>query len=466
MNFNELVEQCEVSLFHIVDVKTNYTIAKALKLFFQFIDATIEFCFIYSLQSVKCQSVLIKLSLIMDIVSAASKIIDQNSAKGVDDPFYILNIENVKHKYEIWKEKIPRVVPYYAVKCNDDERVLRLLRNLGAGFDCASKKEFNQMLDLGVDPERIIYAQTAKQVSHLKMAVDKGIQKMTFDCPEELQKIKKLHPNAKVVLRIRFDAKSSFVNLGPKFGCNPVTEAPNLIQLCKDMQMNLIGISFHVGTATTDYKVFGNALDAVRELFNFAETLDMKLNFVDIGGGFMGGNTELFDNIATTINSALDRNFPSEDIEIISEPGRYFVDTAFSIAAQIVLKKKSEDGQIYYFINESTYLSFCYYTDKDKLNYSVIKKSNLENHSEKKLSTIWGCTCSSLDKIYSDIEIPELDVDDWIIFHNMGAYSRTISSDFNGFSNRSSYILERNEKSIKKSFTVKIVHMKIDEKFI
>lgn len=402
----------------------------------------------------------------MDIVRAARNIINQNSSKGDDDPFYILNLEDVKEKYEIWREKIPRVVPYYAVKCNDDERVLKLLKNLGAGFDCASKKEFTQMLNLGVEPERIIYAHTAKQVSHLKMAADKGIEKMTFDSEEELQKIKRFYSNAKVVLRIRFDAETSFVNLGPKFGCNPETEAPKLIQLCKEMKMNLIGISFHVGTATTDYKVYGNALNAVRQLFDFAETLDMKLNFVDIGGGFMGGNPELFDNIAMTINSALDRNFPSEDIEIISEPGRYFVDTAFSIAAQIISKKKSEDGQIYYFINESTYLSFCYYTDKQKLKYSIIKNSNFESESEKKLSTIWGCTCSSLDKIYSDVEFPELEVDDWIIFHNMGAYSRTISQDFNGFSNRTSYLLERNEKSVQDNFIVKIVKMQIDEKFI
>ena len=68
----------------------------------------------------------------MDITKAARKIINQNSSKGVDDPFYVLNIEDVKQKYEIWKEKIPRVVPYYAVKCNDDERVLKLLKNLGA----------------------------------------------------------------------------------------------------------------------------------------------------------------------------------------------------------------------------------------------------------------------------------------------------------------------------------------------
>ena len=66
----------------------------------------------------------------MDIVTAASRIINQNSLRGIDDPFYILNLEDVKRKFEIWREKIPRVVPFYAVKCNDDERVLKLLKKI------------------------------------------------------------------------------------------------------------------------------------------------------------------------------------------------------------------------------------------------------------------------------------------------------------------------------------------------
>lgn len=136
-------------------------------------------------------------------------IINHNSPIGIDDPFFILNLENVKRKYEIWSEKIPRIVPYYSVKCNNDERVLKLLRNLGTGFECASKKEFSQILSIKVDIEKIFYANTVKQVSHLKMAADKQINKMIFDTVAELEKIRKYHPNSKVVLRISFDASDA-----------------------------------------------------------------------------------------------------------------------------------------------------------------------------------------------------------------------------------------------------------------
>ncbi|CAH1718434.1 unnamed protein product [Chironomus riparius] len=298
------------------------------------------------------------------------------------------------------------------------------------------------MLNYKVDPKMIIYANTVKQVSHLKLAAEKGIQKVTFDCAAELEKIKKHHPTAEVVLRIRFDAATSTLSLGEKYGCNPVTEAPKLINLCKDMNMNLIGISFHVGTAATDCTVFEKALDAVGNLFDYAETINMRLKFIDIGGGFIGSDMKLFDKISESINSAIERNFQSNDIEFIAEPGRYFVDTAFSLAAQVILKRQSEDGKMFYFLNESYYMSFLIMLQINmKLEFSTIKLSKTLREATKKLSTIWGCTCSSLDKIIADIEMPEIDIGDWIVFHNMGAYTMSATTNFNGFCNKNLFML-------------------------
>lgn len=373
----------------------------------------------------------------MDVLAAAKKVIDIKSSVGDDEPFYILDLDDVKRKYEKWIQKIPKVTPFYAVKCNDDDRVLKLLKNLGTGFDCASKKEILQMLDLNCKPSEIIYAHTVKHVSYLKMAAKKGIEMVTFDCEPELMKIKQHHPKAKVVLRIRFDASSSIINLGLKFGCNPVTEAPNLIRLCKEMNMDLFGIAFHVGSGTTDFSVYERALAAVRKLFDFSESLGMKQKFVDIGGGFIGKDLSLIDSYAKYINAGIETNFPSNDVQIISEPGRYFVDSAFSTVAQVILKKLSEDGQVYYYLNESIYTSFLIaFLYKEHLEFTIIRKSKETDKDRKEfLSTVWGCTCNSMDKIIADTLIPEMEIGDWILFHNMGAYTTNVSTSFNGFTN-------------------------------
>jgi ornithine decarboxylase len=114
-----------------------------------------------------------------------------------DEPFYVFNIGDIVKKHQTWIEKMPRVVPHYAVKCNDNDVVLATLAALGTSFDCASKAEINKILTLGVNPERIIFANPTKPKSHIRYASIVGCKTMTFDCDIELQKIKAICPDAK-----------------------------------------------------------------------------------------------------------------------------------------------------------------------------------------------------------------------------------------------------------------------------
>lgn len=65
--------------------------------------------------------------------------------KPTDEPFYVFDIGDIVRKHQIWIEKMPRIVPHYAVKCNDTDIVLATLAALGTSFDCASKGEINKV---------------------------------------------------------------------------------------------------------------------------------------------------------------------------------------------------------------------------------------------------------------------------------------------------------------------------------
>lgn len=112
-----------------------------------------------------------------------------------EESFYLCNLSDVIKKYEMWVEKMPRVHPHYAVKCNDDNEVLKALAKIGADFDCASKGEIKKILSLGVSPERIIFANTTKFESHIKYAKEHNVHVLTFDNEDELYKIAKYYPN-------------------------------------------------------------------------------------------------------------------------------------------------------------------------------------------------------------------------------------------------------------------------------
>lgn len=119
--------------------------------------------------------------------------------------------------------------------------VVKLLASLQCGFDCASKSEIQQVLDLGVDPSRIIYANPCKQASFVRFAAQHNVARMTFDNAEELAKIKRLYPGAELLLRILTDDSNSLCQLGLKFGA-PLENVPHLLQTAKDLELNVVGV--------------------------------------------------------------------------------------------------------------------------------------------------------------------------------------------------------------------------------
>ena len=136
------------------------------------------------------------------------------------DSFYTLNLETLVSVYTGWTESLPHVKPYYAVKCNPTREILEKLARLGSNFDCASPAEIQAVLDLGVSPERIIYANPCKRNEDIVFAKERDIRLSTFDSECELRKISKLHPECKLILRIRADDPNapalSAINTGRK----------------------------------------------------------------------------------------------------------------------------------------------------------------------------------------------------------------------------------------------------------
>lgn len=174
------------------------------------------------------------------------------------------------------------------------------------------------MLGVGVDSSRIIFANPAKPASHIRHAAAVGVDTMTVDNESELHKIKKLHPAAKIVIRIRCDAEVAQCQLGMKFGCDPTFEAPNLLRLSRMLGLEVVGVSFHVGSGCQDPPVFQRAIRHARVLFELAKDLGYKPYILDLGGGYPGDKGTSIDKYAQVINAALDEYFACKSFEYFS----------------------------------------------------------------------------------------------------------------------------------------------------
>lgn len=406
----------------------------------------------------------INLRILENAIDPIDLIKEITSKTNVDhDPFYIVDLEDICNKHIKWITTLPRVEPHYAIKCNGDPMLLKLLAYLGAGFDCASKNEIQTILDLGVSPDRIIYANPCKQASYIKYAYQNGVNTTTFDNENELYKIKANHPNAKIVLRIITNDVNAVCKFSMKFGANMPT-AYKLIDLAVKLDLDLIGISFHVGSGQMSPATFTESIQNARQLFDYAlDEHGLRMSFLDLGGGYPGSpeSADLFNDIAREINMALDTYFPlTDDIEknvrVIAEPGRYYACSAFTLTANLIAKRNIEEEDVksfMYYINDGVYASFnCMFYDHADGFQPIIIKDVAEGAPCYKTS-LWGPTCDGLDCISKKLEMPELDIGDFMSFRNMGAYTIAGACAFNGIPlAKPIYVASTSWETIKNAF--------------
>ena len=204
--------------------------------------------------------------------------------------------------------------------------------------------------------------------------------------------------------------------------------------------------------------------------------------FVRVGGG---GN----DEVALAVNAALDDLFPAEDfpggLAVISEPGRYFAESSSTLITRVMGKRvrmapsavcpevidlgnssdeesvgsleekvddkqreekklsPAQDGEVHYYISDGIYGGFnaVIYDGwrpeaapfrlvpgrkgRPPVAVPVTATSTLP-------STFFGPTCDSLDMVFHRADSPDLEVGDWLLFPNAGAYTMAGATDFNG----------------------------------
>ena len=348
-----------------------------------------------------------------------------------ETPFMVISLNKVQENYLYLKKQLPRVKVFYAMKANSTPEVLLQLANLGSNFDVASPGEMRALNALGISGSRMVYANPVKTLSGIKLAHDLGVDKFTFDDESEIHKLASYAPGAKVLVRVRVENKDAVVNLNEKFGAAPM-QALQLLQLAKDNGLIPAGICFHVGSQSLSADAYITALEMCRELFDKAEIQGMHLTALDIGGGLPVPNEKVeavdVDSMTDILREKLDELFP--DTEIWSEPGRFMCGTAVNLVTSVI-GTKMRNGQPWYVLDDGLYGSFNGLMF-DHWNFKM--KMPADKAQEKAVpSTFVGPSCDSIDVVARDLPAPKLEIGDRIMVPNIGAYSTSAATSFNGF---------------------------------
>jgi ornithine decarboxylase len=357
--------------------------------------------------------------------------------------FHVFHINTVVDLFSAWRRALPDVRPFYAVKCNPDPALLGALAALGAGFDCASRAEMEAVLALGVGVGDLIYANPCKAEPHLEYAAAAGVALATYDTESEVAKVARCHPNCELLLRLKGPDGGTTVagggrggDLMNKYGAHADEVSP-LLRAAQRAGVRVAGVSFHVGSPVSRSRVgvYRGAIESARAAFDAAAALGMPpMRVLDIGGGFSAGAA--FDEAAAVINGALADAFGDllrcRRVEVIAEPGRYFAETAFTLAARVIGRRARGEAREYW-IDDGLYGSL----NNVLMDHKVPRPRPLAAGEEEKTtthaSTVFGPTCDSQDQVVTGYPLPEMSVGDWLVFDDMGAYSTGAGSKFNGF---------------------------------
>lgn len=359
-------------------------------------------------------------------------------AKQHGTPLFIIDHDALRKNYREFRKYLPRVQVYFAVKANSNPEIVRTLFKEGASFDVASMPEFNivheNIKDMPAKErqdwiwDKIIYANPNKPVETLE-ELNQYKPLVTFDNYEEIVKIKKHAPQAGLVLRVKVPNTGAMVELSSKFGAAP-GEAVDLILAADKMGLTVEGLSFHVGSQTTNFENYVQALSLCANIFQEARDRGYtKMNLLDIGGGFPApydDSVKPFRELAKVINAELDRLF-DDSIQVLAEPGRFLVATAgYSVSK--VIGKAVRDGKPSYYINDGVYHTYSGVIF-DHCHYPILSFKK----GATKISAVYGPTCDALDVVSMAENLPDLQRDDLVYSINIGAYSHASATYFNGF---------------------------------
>ena len=320
----------------------------------------------------------------------------------------------------------------YPVKTNPDPRVLSSLFTAGLrDFDVASLYEVDLVYNL-LPHSNLYFMHPIKSRKAIQKAYfDYSVRDFALDSPGELQKVQEQTGYAKdlhMFVRLAVPNCYSEINLSGKFGINPV-DAINFLRQTRKVA-NKMGVCFHVGSQCMNPLAFSKAINLTAELLTKA---NISIEVLDIGGGFPTAYSNLIPPplpaYMDEICDSLERNPSFRSVEIICEAGRAMVAECSSLVVKVELRKGSalyiNDG-VYGSLFENGHSNFIY----------PVRLIRMSNDTGEKLLPFkfYGPTCDSADSMEGPFYLPaDVKEGDYIEIGQLGAYGRTMQTNFNGF---------------------------------
>lgn len=350
-------------------------------------------------------------------------------------PYYRYNLPVLQESLSVAMENAAKYKCElkYALKANNEKRILSEIKKKGLGVDCVSQEEVAFAVEMGWEPSAIVFAGSGKTIREIEYALAENIGYLNCESYEEWviarEIVSRTNSTTKLALRINPDIKVAThdkISTGEKhhkFGMS-FEEALEIVN--KDAE--IAGFHFHVGSQILDMEYFEELSLTVRSLMARLPEW-FSLEYLNLGGG-LGINYEqpercLIPNFEGWMK-AIRKHLPTSFIEtIILEPGRSIVGQCGQLIGEVqYIKNKNTNPTAILDVGMTEILRPALYGAHHHItvnNDSLIT----ENY------TVSGPSCESSDTFGNGYTLPALERGDLVTIHSVGAYGSSMRLSYN-----------------------------------
>jgi len=359
-------------------------------------------------------------------------------AEQVGTPFYLYSVRTLKRHFDVFDSAfsaLPHII-CFSVKANSNLAILKIFINEGAGVDIVSGGELYRALRAGVDPGKVVYSGVGKREDEIRFALENDILMFNVESSQELEVINScaeaMKKKARISLRVNPDVDPlthPHISTGlkdNKFGIDIEGSLDEYRRATKLKHIDIVGVDCHIGSQITEVSPFADALDRLKELILLLRRDGLGIQYLDLGGGLgISYDQETPPHPEEYARVIIDK---SKDIgcAFIFEPGRVLVGNAGVLVSRVLYTKHNAeknfvivDAGMNDLIRPSLYDSYHHIQP-------VIQKGR-----EPYVADVVGPICESGDYIAKERVIPELKRGELVAVMSSGAYSFSMSSNYN-----------------------------------
>jgi diaminopimelate decarboxylase len=338
----------------------------------------------------------------------------------------------------------------FAMKANSNLSVLRVLANLGSGFDIVSGGELQRVIAAGGDPRQCVFAGVGKTEAEIEFALRRGIYSFNVESEPELLRINRiaarLQKIAPVAVRVNpgvdahTHAKITTGTYENKFGIQFEQVEGVYARAGKLKNLRLRGLQMHIGSQVTQTSPFEQAVRKVLPLLNRLREKH-PLEFFSLGGGLgIVYQPALASGMAAWWKTSLAKDILTPQkyagrlvpllrplgLKILIEPGRFIVGNAGILVTRVEYVKRT--GRKNFVIVDAAMNDLIRPAFYDA--YHEIAPLRRRGGATLQ-SDVVGPICESSDYFCKDRPLPRAGEGDYLAILSAGAYGFAQSSNYN-----------------------------------